>query len=137
MALNLHAVVTPAIQAVNADVQATYLKSTGYTLTTAGKQVPAYATPVTVTINVQPPSGRDLRHFEFLNMQGVISTVFLYSDPQAVDRVNAQGGDLLQFPQFSGAPVDNWLVTMVAETWDVDGGGWTKLYVTLQTDRPA
>ncbi len=136
MSLNLHTVVRQAAQAINQDITATYLQSTGFSVNSAGQQVPSYATAVDVQIQAQPPSGRDLRQIEYLNMQGVIRTVFLYSNPQGINRVNAQGGDLLQFPQFPGAPVDNWLVTYVAETWAVGQTGWSKLYVTLQTDRP-
>lgn len=152
MALNLHATVRGAIQSLNPDISAMYLASTGYSPNSAGKQVPQYAAPVTVKIQAQPPTGKDLKHMEFLNIQGTTRTVFLYSDPEAIDRVNAKGGDLLQFPQFSGAPADNWLVKAIAETWDVGTNnaassqlpdpppsysGWTKLYVTLQTDRPS
>ena len=137
MSLNLHSAVRGMIQAVNADISATYLQSTGYTLNASGQQVATYAQAQTVQIQVQPPSGRDLQHMEFLNLQGVVRTVFLYSNPQAVDRINVQGGDLLQFPQFHGEPVDNWLVTYVDQTWDVGLTGWTKLIVTLQTDRPS
>jgi hypothetical protein len=149
--VNLHATVRAAIQSINPDITAAYLQSTGYTVNAAGQQQPSYAAPVNVRCQVQPPSGRDLRHMEFLNIQGTTRTVFLYSNPQAIDRVDARGGDLLQFPQFSGAPVDNWLVTATPETWDVGTNqaaasqlptpppsvsGWTKLYVVLQTDRP-
>lgn len=137
MSLNLHNAVRGMIQAVNADISATYLQSTGYTLNASGQQVATYAQAQTVQIQVQPPSGRDLQHMEFLNLQGVVRTVFLYSNPQAVDRINVQGGDLLQFPQFHGEPIDNWLVTYVDQTWDVGLTGWTKLIVTLQTDRPS
>lgn len=137
MSLNLHNAVRGMIQAVNADISATYLQSTGYTPNASGQQVATYAQANTVQIQVQPPSGRDLQHMEFLNLQGVVRTVFLYSNPQAVDRINVQGGDLLQFPQFHGEPIDNWLVTYVDQTWDVGLTGWTKLIVTLQTDRPS
>ncbi len=137
MSLNLHSAARGMIQAVNADISATYLQSTGYTPNASGQQVATYAQAKTVQIQVQPPSGRDLQHMEFLNLQGVVRTVFLYSNPQAVDRINVQGGDLLQFPQFHGEPIDNWLVTYVDQTWDVGLTGWTKLIVTLQTDRPS
>ncbi len=136
MSLNLHAIARRAIQGVNQDIPAILLSSTGFTINAAGQQIPSYALPQSVMIQVQPPSGKDLRHIDFLNLQGTIRTVFLYSDPQAIVRVTAQGGDLLQFPQFTGMPNSNWLVTYVAETWAVGKGGWTKLYVTLQADQP-
>lgn len=135
MSLSLHNIVRGAIQAVNQDRTAVYLQSTGYTPNASGQQQPAYATGQVVWAQIQPPSGRDLRHMEFLNIQGTTRVVFLFSDPQAIVRVDARGGDLLQFPQFTGAPFDNWLVTFVDETWDVGSNGWSKVYVTLQTDR--
>jgi hypothetical protein len=119
MGLNLHATVRAAIQSVNPDIPATYLASSGYSTDAGGRQIPAYADPVAVMIQVQPPWGRDLRHIDYLNIQGTIRTVFLYSDPNAIVRVNAQGGDRLQFPQFVGQPIDDWLVAYVAETWNV------------------
>lgn len=119
MSLNLHATVRAAVQGVNRDITAVYLKSTGYAPNAAGKQVPSYAAALPVQAQVQPPSGKDLRHMEFLNIQGTTRTVFLFSNPQAIVRVDARGGDLLQFPQFAGAPNDNWKIAAVAETWDV------------------
>lgn len=153
MALNLHATVRGAIQSVNPDIDAQYLASTGSTRNAAGKVTPTYADPVTVRIQQQPPTGKDLHQFEFMNIQGTTRVVWLYSNPQAIVRVNARGGDLLQFPQWHMAAVDNWLVVGMPEQWDVGTNGapddelpeppapsvsgWTKLYVTLQTDRPS
>jgi len=117
--LNLHGIVRGAVQAVNRDRTVAYLESLGYVPNASGRQVPAYGPPLVKWAQIQPPSGRDLRHMEFLNIQGTTRVVYLYSDPLAIVRVNAQGGDLLQFPQFSGAPFDNWLITHVEETWDV------------------
>lgn len=135
MSLNLHNIVRGAIQSVNPDITAAYLASIGYIQSTEdGRQVPIYATPVAVQIQVQPPSSKDLQHVNFLNLQGIIRTVYIYGWPQGVNRVNVQGGDLLMFPQTPGAPVDNWLVEYVPETWAPDSLGWTKLIVTLQTD---
>jgi hypothetical protein len=156
MALNLHAAVRAPIQSVNPDITAIYLQSRGNYTLDDGTVLPAYATPFDVQAQVQPPTGRDLRHIEFLNLQGVVRTVYVYSNPLAVDRVAARGGDLFMFPQAqphvvfdsSGkivkdsngqailalSPVDLWLVAHVDEFYDVNNLGWTKLYVTLQAD---
>ncbi len=135
MSLNLHAAVRQIIPALNADVTGYWYQSKGVVIASDGRQQPAYLPAVTVQCQVQPPSGRDLRHIEFLQMQGVIRTVWMFSDPQAIVRVNAGGGDLLLFPQWANAPNDAWLVAQVEESWNVDSGGWTKLFATLQTDR--
>lgn len=119
MSHNLHATVRAAIQSVNPDIQISYLKSLGSTPNNYGERAPQYAAAVPVQAQVQPPSGKDLKQIELLNLQGTIRTVFLFSNPQAIVRVDARGGDLLQFPQFTGAPPDQWLISAVAETWDV------------------
>lgn len=123
MSLNLHATVRQAIQSVNRDITAVYLASTGYAANSAGKQVPGYASPVNVQVQSQPPSGRDLKHMEFLNIQGTTRVLYVYSDPNAIRRVDIKGGDLFQFRSFVGAPLDNWLVAHVDETWSVGQNG--------------
>lgn len=123
MSLNLHATVRQAINVVNKDITALLLPSTGYSNNSAGRQVPQYGTGVSVKVQSQPPSGKDLKHMEFLNLQGTTRTIFVYSNPHAIARVDVKGGDLLQFRGFAGAPVDNWLVAVVAERWDVGQNG--------------
>jgi hypothetical protein len=123
MSLNLHATVRGAIQSVSRDIPASYLASTGYTPNTAGRQVPNYAAPVTVQIQIQPPTSKDLRHMEFLNIQGTTRVAYLYSNPDAIKRVDAKGGDLLEFTSFVGDPVDKWLVAAVPERWNVGQNG--------------
>lgn len=148
--LNLHATVRQAIQAINADIAAAYFKSMGYQANAIGRQVPSYAQPVDVIIQTQPPSKMDLAHAERMNIQGTIRVVYLYSNPDAVRRVDAKGGDLLWFSPFDGAPVENWLVAGVPERWSVGTNnaapsqlpaspstfGWSRLYCVQQVDRP-
>lgn len=136
MSLNLHEIVRPAIQAVNPDTQARWIVSTGYAVVN-GRQAAQYAPAVPVRAQVQPPSGKLLQHVNFLNIQGTLRSVYMYGNPQSVSRVDAKGGDLLQFPQNVGKPVDNWLVLIVEESgWNLDDGSWSKVGVILQTDRP-
>jgi hypothetical protein len=138
MSLNLHNIVRPVIRAVNEDTPAKWLVSTGSTPNLAGKQIPSYAAPVCVRAQVQPPSGKALRHAEFMNIQGTTRSVYMYGEPAAIGRVSAKGGDLLQFPGVVGGPIENWLVTMVEEKgWNLDDGSWCRVMVVLQTDRPA
>lgn len=137
MSLNLHSAVRGAIPAVNPDIPALWLRSTGYTVDANGKQVPGYAAPCRILVNAQPPSGKALNHANYMNIGGTTRSVYMFSDPQSVVRIDAKGGDLLQFPQWRGAPVDNWLVTLIEEAYAVDEGGWSKVMVVLQTDRPS
>lgn len=149
--LNLHATVRSAIQSVNPDVAAVYYESTGYEANAAGQQIPQYADAFLVQIQVQPPSGKDLRHMEFLNIQGTTRVAYVYSNPSSISRLRVKGGDILEFSGFAGGAVDRWLVTRVDERWNVgtnniDSGelpvtppgqptsGWSKLWLVLQPD---
>ncbi len=135
MSLNLHNIARQVIPAVNADTAGWWYRSAGSVLNSDGRQVAAFQAAIAVQLQIQPPSARDLRFMEFLQMQGVIRTVWMYSNPQGIVRVNQTGNDLLLFPQWAGAPNDTWLVAQSDEGWDVTASGWTKLYATLQTDR--
>lgn len=138
VSLNLHSAVRRAVQAVNPDIEAAYLASTGYTSAADSRQLPTYAPPKLVRIQVQPPSGRDLQHINMLNLQGIIRTVYGWGFPQGVNRVKNRGGDLLFFPQdpqqCCNSSWDSWLVTWPSETWAPNARGWTRLIATLQTD---
>jgi hypothetical protein len=156
MSLSLHNVVRQAIQAVNQDIPGVWLPSNGNAVNGDGTVQPVYRPPLEVMLQVQPPTTRDLQHINFLNLQGVIRSVWMYFNPRSIDRVAVQGGDLLLYmqsqPQFlrdsngqivldsNSQPVlissvnDGWLVAAIDEWWDVDSPGWTKLYAVLQTD---
>lgn len=134
--MNLHGIVRPAINSVNPDRTALYLKSMGPTSNADFSQTPTYAAGVAVRVQIQPLDKEGLRHVEKLNMTGVFRTVFMFGNPQGVVRVQAKGGDLLQFRPFQGEAAQNWLVVEPAGPWNVENGGWTKLIVVLQTDTP-
>lgn len=136
MGLNLHSMVRGAITSVNSDIAGTYLKSTGSTTDAAGKRTPTYNSAA-VMLQVQASTGRDLQHPDFLNIQGVKRSVYMYGNTQGVSRPDIKGGDLLVFPQTVGGAAQLWLVVAVLETWAPgDPLGWCKLGVTLQNDDP-
>lgn len=131
MSLNLHGIVRGAINSVNPEFTGVWRQSTGYTTASDGVQSPTY-TNATVPMQVQALSGLDLKHTDFLNMQGVKRSVYLFGDAQGVVKPEAKGGDILQFPQARGGVNYNWLVTHVLETWTPDGAGFCKVGVVLQ-----
>ncbi len=131
MALNLHNAVRTAIDAVNPSFTGVWRQSTGYTTNADGTRTPAYA-DATVLMRVQALSGRDLKHTEFLNMQGVKRSVYLYGNVQGIVQPDVKGGDILQFPQNRGGSNRDWLVVVVLESWAPDAAGWCKVGVVLQ-----
>ena len=134
--MNLHGIVRGAINSVNADRPALYLKSIGATVNADFTQSPSYAAGVPVRIQIQPLDNEGLRHVEKLNMTGVFRTVYMFGNTQGIVRVQAKGGDLLQFAPFQGEAVQNWKVVEPDGPWNVENGGWTKIIIVLQTDTP-
>lgn len=133
---NLHGLVRGAINSVNPDITAQWLVSTGTNVDEAGASSPTYAAAQPIKAQVQGVSGSDLRKYSFLQGQGVFRAVYMYANPDAINRVESKGGDLLQFPQYPRGPVKTWLVTKVDEPWTAGNGGlaWSRVIVTLQLD---
>lgn len=132
--MNLHAIVRAKINTVNPEYLGVWMKSNGFTQEADGTPVPAYTTLTGVPMQVQALSGRDLIHTEFISQQGVKRTVYLFGNVTGVVRPDAQGGDLLLFPENRGGANRTWLVTHVLETWTPDTAGWCRVGVVLQTD---
>jgi len=135
MSLNLHLAVRQVIPAINPDIAGYWYVNKGFVTGPDGRQVASFRPAVSMQLQVQSPSSRDLRFAEFLQLQGVIRTVWMFSDPQGIVRVNQTGSDLLLFPQWDGSQNDAWLVARPDEGWNVDQGGWSKMLAVLQTDR--
>lgn len=132
--MNLHGIVRPAINSVNPDKTALYLRSVGNTVNADFSQTPTYAPGVPVRVQIQPLDKEGLQHVEKLNMTGVFRTLFVFGNMQGIVRVQAKGGDLLKFAPFQGEAVQTWKVVEPDGPWDVNDGGWTKIIVVLQTD---
>lgn len=133
---NLHGLVRGAINSVNPDIAVAWIVSTGATVDEAGKITPGYAAPVNLKAQVQAVSGADLRKYQFLQGQGVFRAVYMYANPDAINRLESKGGDLLQFPQYPTGPVRTWLVVKVDEPWTAGNGSlaWCRVIVALQLD---
>lgn len=130
MSINVRGLANAAIQVVNPNIAASYLRSTGSVTDAAGKRAPSYAAPVTVQIQAQAAKSKDLEHVENLNMQGVYKNVRMWGDTQGIVRPEAKGGDLLLFPNVPAGTNHTWLVVAVLETWPA----WCSVIACLQTD---
>ena len=120
MSLNLHAAVRGPIQAVNADTPSWWYVNKGPQPSLSGPgSVASYETAIRVQCQIQPPSGRDLKFIDYLQLQGIIRTVFMFFNPGGLNRVNQTGNDLLLFPQWTGEPNDAWKVYQIPEYWGV------------------
>lgn len=124
--MNLHAIASGYIAAVNPFIPVSIKVSTGNTIASDGKRVPTYAAPVTVQAQVQPLSYDDMKHLDGLNIQGTRRAIFINGRVDGLVRVSNKGGDLITIA--SGVNAGVWLVAIVSEQWP----DWCKALVTLQ-----
>lgn len=126
--INVRAIANRSIQTVNGDISATLLRSNGFTTEPGGVRTPKFLT-FTGLIQVQGVSAKDLEHIDFLNIQGVLRTVYLRGNWAGVVRADQKGGDIMKFPQIPGADIQDWRVVSIKETWP----DWCSVIVNLQT----
>ncbi len=133
MGINLRAAVRGAINSVNPDILGTWRESAGSTTDAAGRQAPNYTDHENTPMQVQALSGRDLRHTNFLSMQGVKRAVYLFPTVQGISSPQAKGGDILRFAMNATDGVRDWLVAVELEQWNPNGT-WCKVGVILQDE---
>lgn len=126
--MNLHAVVSGAIGAVNPPVPAVLWTYTGATKNPDYSRTANYV-QTSVSAQVQPLSSQELRQLAAMNLTTVDRKAYLFGAVAGVNRATGQGGDLLQF---NG---QYWLVTAVPEAWDQ--AGWTCVGLTEQVNPPS
>lgn len=123
--MNLHAIVSGAISAVNPLSPATLYASAGSTTNADGSRTPAFAAPVAINAQVQQLTTFNLRQLEGLNLQGVTHKIYFTGQAAGVERFFSKGGDLIQM-----ADGTIWLVVTVFEQWP----DWVAVGVTLQNE---
>lgn len=122
--MNLHGLASAAVAAVNPPISAQVFQATGYTTAPDGSRAPGYADPLTLSIQKQELSFKDLQLVDGLNLQGIFCTVFLNGAIYGVDRGTAGGGDKFVF---NG---QTWLVVAVPEQWP----DWCRVILCLQVN---
>jgi len=124
--MNLNAIVSPVIAAVNPWVTASIQPSQGYATNGDGSRVPAYGSAISMQVQMQPLQYRDLVQIDGLNINGKRRAMYANGEWDAVVRSEKEGGDLVTLPDGSV-----WLLVFQFEDWDTTAG-WTKFCVTLQ-----
>jgi hypothetical protein len=93
--MDLHSIVAPLINRVNPFVTATIAASTGYMTAADGKPVPTYAAPVTVSVQMQSLTYKDVVQLDSLNVQGAEQAFYIKGDWEGIVRADRKGGDKL------------------------------------------
>lgn len=121
--MNLHGIASAAIGSVNPFINVLYRRATGgYTTSPSGKRTPLFTDFPGTPIQLQGLSAKDVQHMDALNITGLLRSIHMNGDTQAVDRANAKGGDLFVI---TGT---EWLVVQVMETWP----DWCRVVVQKQ-----
>ncbi len=127
--MNLSAIVSGVISAVNPPVMCQLQMSTGYNIAPDGTQTPNYATFAPVPVQIQSLGYTDLMKLGGLNIEGTRRKAYMNGNIEGADRSAIKGGDLLIMPSTPDFPgPTTWLVAQVLEHWP----GWTALAITLQ-----
>lgn len=120
--MNLRAIANSVTKSVNPNVSAQIFKSIGNTTADDGSMTPSYAEAVTMDVQKQAVSQRDLQHIDNLNLQGVFVSIHTNGNWCGLGRKKDEGGDLFVIGD------DTWLVVAVPENWP----DWTRVVACLQ-----
>lgn len=136
--MNLRSIANVATRAINPNVVATLYRSTGYTSASDYRQVPSYADPETITVQVQALTQDELAHLNNLNISNGQASLYANTQLSSVDRQAQSGGDKIVFGTDAATPANlrgqTWLVVALLEGWA--GAGWCKAAITTQMTDP-
>jgi len=121
--VNLHGIVTGAINTINPPVLLSIQVNTGPTTNPDGTRAPTYAPPQTCTGQIQPLQYTDIIQMESLILQGERRKIYINGNVDGLVRVENKGGDLI-----TDSDGNVWLVAFVSEDWP----DWCAVAVTLQ-----
>lgn len=124
--MNLHGIAGGVVAAVNPWATATYKASTGYTTAPDGTRTPAFASPISVQVQMQPLTKDDLHQLDGLNLNGEKRAMYVSGDWRGVSRPSGRGGDVITMPDGR-----TWLIVQPLENF-FDTSGWAKVAVVLQ-----
>ena len=124
--MNLHSIVGPCVAAVNPWIIGQYQQSNGYTTAADGTRAPAYLAAVSVQIQQQALTYKDLIQVDGLNLNGEKRAFYVSGNWEGVSRPDGRGGDLITLPDASV-----WLIAQVLENW-YSTDGWAKVAVVKQ-----
>lgn len=136
--MNLRGMANAATSAINPNIPVTLRRSTGYTTSASGKQVPSYGYDEQITVQVQALTQKELQHLNGLGISNGQASVYANTQLSSVDRPSNSGGDLIEFGTDARTPAalrgQTWLVVALLEGWV--GAGWSKAAITSQMADP-
>jgi hypothetical protein len=136
--MNLRAMANGAASVINRNIKVTLLRSDGYTRGASYDQIPSYADPEPITVQVQALTQSEIQHLDRLGISNGQASVYANTQLSSVDRPAQSGGDLIVFGNDAYTPPalrgQTWKVVAVLEGWV--GSGWCKAAITSQMSDP-
>ena len=125
--MNLNAIVSTSIGAVNPSVPVQVQISNGYVTAADGSRTSTYQPAFGAIAQVQDLSQGELRQVEGLGIQGAQRGIYVNGYLSGAVRWSQKGGDILVLQNQNGV-LETYLTTAVLEQWST----WVKVSATLQ-----
>lgn len=130
--VNLRTIANRATSGVNPNVSASVQICNGYSTGGGLRRTATYAAPITVIVQVQALSKKDVEHLDSLNITNAERSCYSNIQLTAVDRKTQSGGDLVTYMDPVARTMDTWLVVAVLEGWST--AGWSRVALAKQLD---
>lgn len=124
--MNLHGIVRNAINSVNPFVPATIYRALPPVTSASGHRTGEWQPGAALRVQKQAMSQKDLEHTDNLNLQGILTKIWMDGAVYGVDRATQGGGDLILIG------TELWLVGAVMEIWT----DWCSVVGVLQVMPP-
>lgn len=95
--MNLHEVVSSAINAINPFQDITITSKGGYFVNEYGEREPLENTTITVKADIQPVSSEDIKFINNYNQSSIYKTFYVSADVHGINRPLAKAGDIVKW----------------------------------------
>lgn len=123
--MNLHEVVSSAINAINPFQEITIVSRGGYVVNDYGETVVCTDKKITVMADIQPVSSEDIKFINNYNQSSIYKSFYVSEDVHGLNRPLAKSGDIIEW---NG---NTYYVTSLKEGW-YDTCGWNHFIGVLQ-----
>ena len=123
--MNLHEVVSSAINAINPFQEIAIVSRGGYVVNDYGETVVCTDKKITVMADIQPVSSEDIKFINNYNQSSIYKSFYVSEDVHGLNRPLAKSGDIIEW---NG---NTYYVTSLKEGW-YDTCGWNHFIGVLQ-----
>lgn len=125
--MNLHEVVSSAINAINPFQEITITSRGGYFVNDYGEREAIENKTITVMADIQPVSSEDIKFINNYNQSSIYKSFYVSADVHGINRPMVKSGDIVKW---NG---QTYYITSLKEGW-YDTCGWNHFIGVLQTE---